>query len=200
MLVKNLDSETDTGGNPVASKDKPVSTAKDADKGPGASKSFYEKKEAPVFKQKKAVRTKARLVNGSVGVVIGFWKIGDLVGIGGGAAGEAVRCVQMGVNGPIRAVEDKENTEDVKKAIKGKGKAKDEELYPLVSFPILEGGSEVGKETVLLVREEFRVEDNDGNLLARRMQVLSFDYLARSRALSDHFSGPIDSGMGNVDS
>lgn len=88
MLVKNLDSETDTGGNPVASKDEP---AKDADKGPGASKSFYEKKEAPVFKQKKAVRTKARLVNGSVGVVIGFWKTGDLVGIGGGAAGEAVR-------------------------------------------------------------------------------------------------------------
>lgn len=47
-----------------------------------------------------------------------------------------------------------------------KRSAEDEELLPLVEF-----GTFSGKETVLVGREEFRAEDSDGNLLARRIQV-----------------------------
>jgi ATP-dependent DNA helicase PIF1 len=39
-------------------------------------------------------------------------------------------------------------------------------LYPLVEF-----GTPNGSEVVLLLRDEFRVEDADGAVLARRMQV-----------------------------
>ncbi|CCL99381.1 uncharacterized protein FIBRA_01399 [Fibroporia radiculosa] len=49
---------------------------------------------------------------------------------------------------------------------KGKGTAKDEELFPLVEFRTAHGS-----EIVLIGREEFRVEDNEGKLLARRVQV-----------------------------
>lgn len=45
-------------------------------------------------------------------------------------------------------------------------KSKDEDLYPLVEF-----FTPQGKEIVLLLRDEFRVEDNEGKLLARRVQV-----------------------------
>ncbi|CAL1710116.1 unnamed protein product [Somion occarium] len=44
--------------------------------------------------------------------------------------------------------------------------AKDDELYPLVEFLTPQG-----KEIVLIMRDEFRVEDNEGKLLARRVQV-----------------------------
>ncbi|KZT26132.1 hypothetical protein NEOLEDRAFT_1063755 [Neolentinus lepideus HHB14362 ss-1] len=50
--------------------------------------------------------------------------------------------------------------------VKGKKEEKDEEMYPLVEFV-----TPAGKELVLLVRDEFRVEDGDGNVLARRMQI-----------------------------
>ena len=49
---------------------------------------------------------------------------------------------------------------------KGKGIAKEDELFPLVEFRTAHG-----TENVLLGREEFRVEDNEGKLLARRVQV-----------------------------
>lgn len=41
-----------------------------------------------------------------------------------------------------------------------------EELFPLVEFSTFKG-----KETKLVTSEEFRVEDGEGNLLARRVQV-----------------------------
>lgn len=47
-----------------------------------------------------------------------------------------------------------------------KSKAKDDELYPLVEF-----FTPQGKEIVLVVRDEFRAEDNEGKLLARRVQI-----------------------------
>lgn len=49
---------------------------------------------------------------------------------------------------------------------KRKGATKEEELFPLVEFRTAHG-----TEIVLLGREEFRVEDNEGKLLARRVQV-----------------------------
>ena len=54
---------------------------------------------------------------------------------------------------------------DVKPPL-AKGRVKDEELYPLVEFR-----TQQGTEIVLVVRDEFRVEDNEGKLLARRVQV-----------------------------
>ncbi|KIK79628.1 hypothetical protein PAXRUDRAFT_70163, partial [Paxillus rubicundulus Ve08.2h10] len=42
-----------------------------------------------------------------------------------------------------------------------------EEAFPVVEFPTPEGG----KEAVLVMREEFKVEDSEGKVLARRMQV-----------------------------
>jgi len=42
----------------------------------------------------------------------------------------------------------------------------DAEHFPLVEFP-----TPMGRETVLVTRDEFRVEDNEGIVLARRVQV-----------------------------
>ncbi|GBE89851.1 ATP-dependent DNA helicase PIF1 [Sparassis crispa] len=87
----------------------------------------------------------------------------------------AVRNVRVGADGrtPIafktgRTIEEKENVGQKTSDLKGKGKGvrKDDELYPLVEFRT----SQV-VEIVLLIREEFRVEDNEGKLLARRVQV-----------------------------
>ena len=87
----------------------------------------------------------------------------------------AVRNVQLGADGrtPIalcgNTLADKENAgagqADVK-LMSAKGKLKDDELYPLVEFR-----TQQGTEVVLVVRDEFRVEDNEGKLLARRVQV-----------------------------
>ena len=96
-------------------------------------------------------------------------------------ANGAVRNVQVGPDGrtPVaicgNTLADKENSgfptkveADVKPVtpISAKGKVKDEELYPLVEFR-----TQQGTEIVLVVRDEFRVEDNEGKLLARRVQV-----------------------------
>ena len=45
----------------------------------------------------------------------------------------------------------------------------DAELFPLVEFP-----TPMGRETALVTRDEFRVEDNEGNVLARRVQASIF--------------------------
>lgn len=86
--------------------------------------------------------------------------------------GSMVRGIRVGEDGrtPISLLEkDKGNTdadaEDVK-PLSARGKAKEEELFPLVEF-----FTHQGKEIVLVVREEFRVEDNEGKPLARRVQV-----------------------------
>ncbi|THH29339.1 hypothetical protein EUX98_g4847 [Antrodiella citrinella] len=85
--------------------------------------------------------------------------------------GSMVRNVCVGEDGrtPVAILEtEKENADpekEDKKPSKGKS-AKDEELFPLVEF-----FTHQGKEIVLVVREEFRVEDNEGKPLARRVQV-----------------------------
>lgn len=122
------------------------------------------------------------LVNGSVGVVLGFWRAGDVWGDSGpgdskNACG-VIRNVKVGADAKTPLIrlkkvgdgEDKENVGPGKTAAndKGKDKPKDTtgELFPLVRFPTAQGS-----ETVLLMREEFRIEDNEGRVLARRMQV-----------------------------
>ena len=122
------------------------------------------------------------LVNGNVGVVLGFWRSTDVWGDGGVGDGKstvgAIRNVKIGVDGktplahPKKEADenDKENIGPGKTTVndKGKGKATDSTsgLFPLVRFPTSQGS-----ETVLLMREEFRLEDNEGRVLARRMQV-----------------------------
>lgn len=114
----------------------------------------------------------------------------------------SVRNVQVGSDGRtptslIRDVFEKENS-DVKpeapKSAKGKAKAKDEEFYPLVEFCTAQG-----KEIVLVVRDEFRSEDNEGKLLARRVQV-GFIFFVNNLPLSFKFDvvGAVGVSMGHV--
>jgi hypothetical protein len=121
------------------------------------------------------------LVNGSVGVVLGFWRAGDVWGDFGSGDSKntcgVIRNVKIGADAKTPLIrtkkgggEDKENVGPGKTVAndKGKDKPKDTtgELFPLVRFP-----TALGSETVLLMREEFRIEDNEGRVLARRMQV-----------------------------
>ncbi|OBZ77024.1 ATP-dependent DNA helicase pfh1 [Grifola frondosa] len=92
----------------------------------------------------------------------------------GGKSSGFVRNVQVGPDGrtPVALGSSRPNVgkENIgAKSIaenKGKAKAKDEELFPLVEFRTSQG-----VEIVLLGRDEFRVEDNEGKLIARRVQV-----------------------------
>lgn len=137
-----------------------------------------------------------RLVNGCVGRVLGFFAVAPCAASvgpmlegsqgapsakpksasqesGAGKGGNVtVRNVQVGADGrtPVAlGAPGKENLDTDKgreKDRKGKGVAKEDELFPLVEFRTAHG-----TENVLLGREEFRVEDNEGKLLARRVQV-----------------------------
>lgn len=123
------------------------------------------------------------LVNGCVGQVIGFFKYRDVMSTVQGENDNKrhvaakttgfVRKVKMGSDGSlVNAVERAVEKENIKGGeIKAKSKVpvsqKEEEAFPVVEFPTSEGG----KEAVLVMREEFRVEDSEGKLLARRMQV-----------------------------
>ncbi len=79
-----------------------------------------------------------------------------------------VRNIQVGPDGhtPIalclKSALDKENIA----LMSLQGRVNDPECYPLVEFH-----TQRGNEVVLVVRDEFRVEDNEGALLARRVQV-----------------------------
>lgn len=92
------------------------------------------------------------LVNGSVGRVVEF------------AEDPAVAAAshQKGT----RRKKKKANEDGVGGGGDANVEEEEEELLPLVEFGTLRG-----KETVLVSREEFRAEDGEGNLLARRIQV-----------------------------
>ena len=80
----------------------------------------------------------------------------------------AVRNVRLAPDGrtPVAPTADGKENASPGPGTAGKGKARDEELYPLVEFR-----TQQGTEVVLVVRDEFRVEDNEGRLLARRVQL-----------------------------
>lgn len=127
------------------------------------------------------------LVNGCVGQVVGFYGYREVIGMLRGAcekrAGPAkttgfVRNVAIETSGAVTEDKDgpsnKENVENdvgTKKGLREGKKSlvsqKAEERFPLVEFPTPEGG----KEIVLVMRDEFKVEDSEGKVLARRMQV-----------------------------
>jgi ATP-dependent DNA helicase PIF1 len=113
------------------------------------------------------------LVNGAVGRVLGFFAAPR------GKSEGVVRNVKLSEDGKsvVFASEGKENvkptsvgpsarttTNKMVEGEKPKSNA-DAELFPLVEFP-----TPMGRETALVTRDEFRVEDNEGNVLARRVQ------------------------------
>lgn len=121
------------------------------------------------------------LVNGCVGQVVGFFRYREVMHAIHGENDNKrsvatkttgfVRKVKVGPDGGLlNAAEGTAGKENVEES-KAKGKVpvsqKEEEAFPVVEFPTPEGG----KEAVLVMREEFRVEDSEGKLLARRMQV-----------------------------
>jgi ATP-dependent DNA helicase PIF1 len=103
------------------------------------------------------------LVNGAVGRVLGFFAAprGKSEGVISNVeisedgksvvfAGAGKENVKPGSTAPVRVL---------------KTPAADAELFPLVEFP-----TPMGRETALVTRDEFRIEDNEGVVLARRVQ------------------------------
>ena len=117
------------------------------------------------------------LVNGAVGRVLGFFAAPR------GKSEGVVRNVSLSEDGKSIAFggDMKENVKPSSSTAKveserGKEKPKsaaaaaaDAELFPLVDFL-----TPMGKERVLVTRDEFRVEDNEGTILARRVQVSTY--------------------------
>ena len=140
------------------------------------------------------------LVNGAVGRVLGFFAAPR------GKSEGVVRNVSLSEDGKsvVFGGDMKENanakpTSATKKVGSEKEKPKsaaaaaDAELFPLVEFL-----TPVGRERVLVTRDEFRVEDNEGKILARRVQASTFlhfsprpssccDFLRVDRAVAIRF-------------
>lgn len=123
------------------------------------------------------------LVNGAVGRVLGFFAAPR------GKSEGVVRNVKLSEDGKsvVFRSEGKENAKpnsstnntkmvENEKLSLAKFAAADAELFPLVEFL-----TPIGRETVLVTRDEFRVEDSEGNVLARRVQAsANFLYLIGS--------------------
>ena len=111
------------------------------------------------------------LVNGSVGRVLGFHTISEVCGSSG-------EITSKGGNGFIRkALLKEEKTPEEEKVVKGENEDVDAKPGPKGSpqesterFPLVEFRTPLGKEVVLVGRDEFKVEENDGTVAARRVQ------------------------------
>jgi ATP-dependent DNA helicase PIF1 len=113
------------------------------------------------------------LVNGSVGRVLGFHMVSDVCGSGGqisskgghGFIREAL--LKDGRRTPVerKVAEREDDNGDVKQ------KSKNVSREVVERFPLVEFRTTLGKEIVLVGRDEFKVEENDGNVAARRVQV-----------------------------
>lgn len=145
------------------------------------------------------------LVNGCVGKVVGFSSYREVMSVihgkndnkrpGATKTTGFVRKVKVDPDGGLLgATEGPPGKENVESGAKGKlpVSQKEEEAFPVVEFPTPEGG----KEAVLVMREEFKVENSEGKLLARRMQV------GQSVTIQDRLHVPLtdtpDSRLGYV--
>lgn len=115
------------------------------------------------------------LVNGSLGRVLGFYMASEICGLGGEVS-------SRGGNGFIRKVilKDDGKTPVGRKVMESENESTDTRSKPKASsrectekFPLVEFQTPLGKEIVLVARDEFKVEDNDGTVAARRVQVSS---------------------------
>ena len=114
------------------------------------------------------------LVNGSVGRVLGFYLASQVCGSGGEISSKVgngfIRKVLLKDDGrtPVdRKVGERENENS-------EGKSRPKSSSPSDSpekFPLVEFRTPLGKEVVLVGRDEFKVEENDGVVAARRVQV-----------------------------
>ena len=113
------------------------------------------------------------LVNGSVGRVLGFYMASEVRGSSG-------EITSKGGNGFIRKVllTDDEKTpvekniaEAETEGVDVKPKSKSGSQESTEKFPLVEFRTPLGKEVVLVGRDEFKVEENDGTIAARRVQV-----------------------------
>ena len=111
------------------------------------------------------------LVNGAVGRVLGFHTVSEVCG----ASGE---ITSKGGSGFIRKAllkDDGEMPAD-KQVVEGKSESADTKPGSKSSqesterFPLVEFRTPLGKEVVLVGRDEFKVEENDGTVAARRVQ------------------------------
>ena len=113
------------------------------------------------------------LVNGAVGRVLGFF-----VAPRGKSEG-VVRNVKLSEDGKsvVFGSEGKENAKpNTSSSTNNNTKIEAEKPKSAAAnadvehFPLVEFLTPIGRETVLVTRDEFRVEDNEGNVLARRVQ------------------------------
>jgi ATP-dependent DNA helicase PIF1 len=113
------------------------------------------------------------LVNGSVGRVLGFHMVSEVCGSGGEISSKGgsgfIRNVLLKDDGktPVERKDAERENVDVDVKPKSKNNSQDSvERFPLVEFR-----TPLGKEVVLVGRDEFKVEENDGAVAARRVQV-----------------------------
>ena len=117
------------------------------------------------------------LVNGAVGRVLGFHLVSEVCGSSGEITSKGgsgfIRKALLKVDGEMPAE---------KKLVKGEGESVDTKPASMSKpaskssqesterFPLVEFRTPLGKEIVLVGRDEFKVEENDGTVAARRVQ------------------------------
>jgi ATP-dependent DNA helicase PIF1 len=112
------------------------------------------------------------LVNGSVGRVLGFYTVSEVCGSSG-------EITSKGGNGFIKKVllEDDGKTPAGRRVPESENEGSDVKPNPksgresTEKFPLVEFWTPLGREATLVARTEFKVEDNDGTVAARRVQV-----------------------------
>lgn len=111
------------------------------------------------------------LVNGSVGRVLGFVRDPDAVPKGKAQGGGRKKKGEEGRRMEGRGGEEGHEGEEDEEEEEEQGKGSEiPDLLPVVEFGTLKG-----KETMVVSREEFRAEGDEGELLARRVQVRDRD-------------------------
>ena len=114
------------------------------------------------------------LVNGAVGRVLGFFAAprGKSEGVVRNVKlSEDGKSVVFGSDGKENAKPNTSSSSSTNNTTKiGTEKPKSASAANTELFPLVEFLTPIGRETVLVTRDEFRVEDNEGNILARRVQ------------------------------
>ncbi|KAG9308098.1 PIF1-like helicase-domain-containing protein [Chiua virens] len=171
------------GADPSHAPYKPTNTPSCNDKREGLFSGILAEKTLELKKGAQVMLVKNMddmLANGCVGQVVGFFRYREVMNMAQAQVEDNKRPVAVKTTGCVRNVKvcpestffsanaEKENVKSTELEAKRRPVSpKEEEVFPVVEFPTPEGG----KEAVLVMREEFRVEDSEGKVLARRMQV-----------------------------
>jgi len=111
------------------------------------------------------------LVNGSLGRVLGFYKVSEVCGLGGEISSKGgngfIRQVLVQYDGktPVQLEVAERENEDVEAGPESGSRGSNEK------FPLVEFRTPLGKEVVLVGRDEFKVEEHNEVVVARRVQV-----------------------------